>query len=212
MRHLSGGGRSLESVREERRRSNGGGRETTTPNAGPRASPASIVIDSNNPPTPKSHATVDLAEVEGVEGVGGATRAQNCARQAAASSPNGEATTPAKEASGAAVAARTRAQAMRRTGSKGNKRQLNRQAEEAHKAACVDATAWLKAREVRMEADQGDMYDDMLDEHSLSEMSIRRLGHVLHIEARLREPRGLHDILLQERERMETLANLTVRG
>jgi hypothetical protein len=33
---------------------------------------------------------------------------------------------------------------MRRTGSKGNKRQLNQQAEEAYKAACVDATAWLK--------------------------------------------------------------------
>jgi hypothetical protein len=70
----------------------------------------------------------------------------------------------------------------------------------------------MQAREIRMEANQGDVYDDMLDEHSLSEMSSRRLGHVLHIEARLREPRGLHDILLQERQRMETIANLTVRG
>jgi hypothetical protein len=46
-----------------------------------------------------------------------------------------------KEASEAAVAARTKAQAMRRIGSKGNKRQLNQQAEEAYKAACVDGTA-----------------------------------------------------------------------
>jgi hypothetical protein len=49
-----------------------------------------------------------------------------------------------KETSEAGAAARIRTQAMRRTGSKGNKRQLNRQAEEAYKAACVDATAWLK--------------------------------------------------------------------
>ena len=67
------------------------GVETATPNSNPRASPASIVSDSSNPPTPKSHATVDVAELEGVEGVGGATRALTCARQAAANPPNGEA-------------------------------------------------------------------------------------------------------------------------
>jgi hypothetical protein len=89
MRRLSGGGRSLELESEERSESNGGGRETTTPN--PRASRASIVSDSSNPITPKSHVTVDLAEVEGVEGVGGATRALTYARQAAANPPNGEA-------------------------------------------------------------------------------------------------------------------------
>jgi hypothetical protein len=49
-----------------------------------------------------------------------------------------------KEASEAVAAARTIAQAMRRTGDKGNEMQLNRHAEEAYKAACVDATAWLK--------------------------------------------------------------------
>jgi hypothetical protein len=47
--------------------------------------------DSSNPPTPKSHATVDVAEVKGVHGVGGATRALTCAREAAANPPNGEA-------------------------------------------------------------------------------------------------------------------------
>jgi hypothetical protein len=49
------------------------------------------VSDSSNPPTPKSHATVDVAEVEGVEGVGGATRALTRARHAEANPPNGEA-------------------------------------------------------------------------------------------------------------------------
>jgi hypothetical protein len=49
-----------------------------------------------------------------------------------------------KNASEAADAPETIAQAMRRNGRKGNKRQLNRQAEEAYKAACVAATTWLK--------------------------------------------------------------------
>jgi hypothetical protein len=62
---------------------------TTTPDS--RASHASIVSDYSNPPTPKSHATANAAEVEGVEGVGGATRALTCARHAAANPPNGEA-------------------------------------------------------------------------------------------------------------------------
>jgi nitrogen-specific signal transduction histidine kinase len=70
----------------------------------------------------------------------------------------------------------------------------------------------MQAREVQMEADQGDMYDDMLDAHSLFEMSGKRLGHVLHIEARVREPTGLHDIIRQERERVKTPADLTIRG
>jgi hypothetical protein len=81
----------------------------------------------------------------------------------------------------------------------------------------------LQAREIQKEsdperrelllrdADQEDMYDDMLDVHSLSEMSSKRLAYVLDIEARLREPRGLHDILRQEREHRETLADLTAR-
>jgi hypothetical protein len=91
MRRLLGGGRSLEMESEERSEGNGGGRETTTPNNNPRASHASIVSDSINPPTPKSHATAYVAEVEGVEGVGGATRALTCARPAAANPPNWEA-------------------------------------------------------------------------------------------------------------------------
>jgi hypothetical protein len=91
MRRLLGGGRRLELESEERSESNGGGKKTTTPNSKPRAAPASIVSDSSNPQTPNSHATVDVAEVEGVDGVGGATRALTCARQAAANSPNGEA-------------------------------------------------------------------------------------------------------------------------
>jgi hypothetical protein len=91
VRRILGGGRSLKVESEERSESNGEGRETTTPNNNPRASHASIVSDSSNPLTPKSHATVDVAEVEGVEGVGGATRALTCARQAAANPPNGEA-------------------------------------------------------------------------------------------------------------------------
>jgi hypothetical protein len=91
VRRILGGGRSLKVESEERSESNGGGRETTTPKSNPRASHASIVSDSNNPPTPKSQATVDVAEVEGVEGVGGATRALTCARQVAANPPSGEA-------------------------------------------------------------------------------------------------------------------------
>jgi hypothetical protein len=62
-----------------------------------------------------------------------------------------------------------------------------------------------------MEADQEDMYDGMLDEHSLSEMSSKMLAYVLDVEARLREPRGLHDILRQGREHRETLDDFTRR-
>jgi hypothetical protein len=91
VRRILGGGRSLKVESEERSKSNGGGRGTTTPNNNPRVSHASIVSDSSKPPTPKSHATVDVTEVEGVEGVGGATRALSSARQAAANPPNGEA-------------------------------------------------------------------------------------------------------------------------
>jgi hypothetical protein len=85
MRRISCGGRSLELESE----SNGGGRETTTPNNNPRVSLATIVNDSNNPPT-KSLAIADAAEVEKVEGVGAATRALACAREAAANPPNGK--------------------------------------------------------------------------------------------------------------------------
>jgi hypothetical protein len=91
MRRVSNGARSLRLENKERSESNGGGREITTPNNNPRASFASIVSDSNNPPAPKSHAPVYMAEVEGDEGVGGVTRALTCARLAAASPPNGEA-------------------------------------------------------------------------------------------------------------------------
>jgi hypothetical protein len=42
-------------------------------------------------PTPKFHSAADVAEVEGVKGVGGGTHALTCAHHAAASPPNGEA-------------------------------------------------------------------------------------------------------------------------
>jgi hypothetical protein len=62
---------------------------------------------------------------------------------------------------------------------------------------------YIQAREVQKEsdperrelllreADQEDMYDVMLDVHSLPEISSKKLAYVLDIEARLREPRGL---------------------
>jgi hypothetical protein len=84
---------------------------------------------------------------------------------------------------------------------------------------CIQAHDILKEsdperRELLLrKADQEGMYDDMHDVHSLSEMSSKRVAYVLDTEARLREPIGLHGILRQEREQMETIykADFTAR-